>query len=134
MVKIYTAIILCFLGISPVKAGGGGGEAKAAESTLAINDLIIPVIIRAEVAGFYSLGLTIEAKEESTRETLAHFGPRIRDAIICDLYVILPLMWSKDSNPDINIVKKRLEKTIKKTVPEDTIGLVSINTFQMSAR
>jgi len=127
-------LILMALSFSPFAlAGEHGGEAKkSAETKLDLNDIVVPVLLREEVQAYYSLSMAIEPKEESKKATLLQFGPRIRDAIIHELYVILPLIWSKDDQPNMEMIKKRLESVAQKASPEDTIGLVTINSFQLN--
>lgn len=133
--KIFVIVFIGFLSQEAMAGGhdeGGGGAKIEVPSTLNLADIVIPVIVREEVRAYYSINLTLEPKDESKKETLAQFGPRIRDAIIHELYLILPIVWNKDSNPDITGIKKRLEKAAKKAVPEDTIGLFTVNTFQLN--
>lgn len=135
MVAFYLilAFFMCANAIAGEHGGGEhGGEAKHAESSLKLDDIVVPVLLREEVKAYYSLSMTIEAKDPSKSEELAHFGPRIRDAIIKELYAILPLIWDKNEQPKIDMLKKRLEKVAKKTTPDDTVGLVIINSFQLN--
>jgi hypothetical protein len=131
MVKFAIALILC-LSYSQVQAGGHGGGGGDAPVNLQLPDLVIPVIQREDVQAYYSLSLSIEAKDETKRPILAEFSHRIKDAIISDLYVILPLIWSKDDQPNLDKLKKRLEMVAQKATPENTIGPITINSFQLT--
>ncbi len=133
MVRKICVIIMALCFSPSAHAGDHGGEAKKnTETKLDLNDIVIPVLLREEVQAYYSLSMAIEPKEEGKKATLLQFGPRIRDAIIHELYVILPLIWSKDEQPDIEMIKKRLESVAQKASPDNTIGLVTINSFQLN--
>lgn len=110
---------------------GGGGE-KAVESVVQLNDIVIPVLLREEVQAYYSLSLTLEAKDDEKKHMLTEFSTRIRDAIIRELYIILPLIWNKDEQPDIELIKSRLITVVNKTTPPDTLGMLTINSFQLN--
>jgi hypothetical protein len=132
MVKLLVYMVISLIWSQDVWAGEHAAEGKATESNLLLTDIVVPVLLREEVQAYYSLSLTIAPKDESKKEVLIKFGPRVRDAIIKELYLILPLIWSKDSQPNIDMLKARLETVAQKTTPDDTIGLVTINAFQQN--
>jgi hypothetical protein len=138
MVRLILALLSLFISLETWAAEKGGedkkehGGAKAVDNELQLTDLVVPVLLREEVQAYYSLSMTISPKDESQKAVLAKFGPRIKDAIIRDLYLILPLIWNKDEQPNIEKLKVRLESVAKKATPDNTIGAVIINAFQLN--
>lgn len=133
MVKTLIQIsFLLLLATSVMAEEGGKKEGKNSQKELTFEDIIVPVLMREDVQGYYSLSITITPKEEDKKEELRQFGPRIKDAIIHDLFVVLPVIWSSEQKPSVDVIKKRIEMVAKKTTPDNTVGEVIINAFQIS--
>lgn len=130
--QIFFLAYLVTLGHSFAADHGGGGGEKAVEAVIQMNDIVIPVLLREEVQAYYSLSLTLEAKDEEKKHVLNEFSTRIRDAIIRELYIILPLIWNKDEQPDLELIKSRLIGVVNKSTPPDTLGILTINSFQLN--
>jgi|GEM_PF-4268768 len=133
MVKTIAVLMLAIL----MSAGAVAEEKASKENTapqtdLKVDNMIIPVLMKEDVQGYYALSFTIEPKDQTKIADLLKFGPRIQDAVLHDLYVILPVIWNKDEQPGLEAMKKRIEKVANGATPKDTVGQVIINEFQIT--
>lgn len=113
------------------KKEGGKKEGKGSLDELKVQDMIVPVLLQEDVQAYYNLSFTIHPKDDSKKEDLVKFAPRITDAVLMDLLVVLPVIWNKDSMPSMELIKKRIDGVAKKATPEGTTGDVTIQAFQV---
>ncbi len=99
-----------------------------------VEEMIIPVVQRRDVAGFFSIVLAIDCKNKKASEKVEKYLPIIRDRFFWDLFVLLGVIWSPDFRTDITELKKRLLRRIEKTIGEDQVNDVLIISFQEHER
>ena len=99
-----------------------------------VEEMIIPVVQRREIAGFFSVVLAIDCKTQGAADKVAKYLPLIRDRFFWDLYVLLGVIWSPDFRTDITELKKRLRRRVDRTIGEDQVNDVLIISFQEHER
>ncbi len=99
-----------------------------------VEEMIVPVIQRREVAGFFSIVLAVDCKTLEAAHKVEKYLPLIRDRFFWDLFVLLGVIWSPDFRTDITELKKRLRRRIDKTIGEDQVNDVLIISFQEHER
>lgn len=107
-------------------------EEKGPLNELKVEDMIIPVLLREDVQAYYAVSFTIRPKDDTKKEELTKYAPRIKDAVLSNLYVILPVIWNKDAMPTVELIQKKIASIAGKTAPEGTIGEVTIDAFQVT--
>ncbi|HBN23120.1 MAG TPA: hypothetical protein DD412_07770 [Holosporales bacterium] len=99
-----------------------------------VEEMIIPVIQRRDIAGFFSVVLAVDCKTLEAAQKVEKYLPLIRDRFFWDLFVLLGVIWSPDFRTDITELKKRLRRRIDKTIGEDQVNDVLIISFQEHER
>ncbi|NCP62467.1 MAG: flagellar basal body-associated FliL family protein [Alphaproteobacteria bacterium] len=99
-----------------------------------VEEMIVPVVQRREVAGFFSIVLAVDCKTLEAAHKVEKYLPLIRDRFFWDLFVLLGVIWSPDFRTDITELKKRLRRRIDKTIGEDQVNDVLIISFQEHER
>ena len=104
------------------------------ELFIEVEEMIIPVIQRREVAGFFSVVLAVDCKTQAAADKVDKYLPLIRDRFFWDLFVLLGVIWSPDFRTDITELKKRLKRRVERTIGEDLVNDVLIISFQEHER
>jgi hypothetical protein len=104
------------------------------ELFIEVEEMIIPVIQRREVAGFFSVVLAVDCKTHEAAQKVEKYLPIIRDRFFWDLFVLLGVIWSPDFRTDITELKKRLRRRVDRTIGEDLVNDVLIISFQEHER
>lgn len=104
------------------------------ELFIEVEEMIIPVIQRREVAGFFSVVLAVDCKTHEATQKVEKYLPIIRDRFFWDLFVLLGVIWSPDFRTDITELKKRLRRRVDRTIGEDLVNDVLIISFQEHER
>lgn len=115
-----------------------GGSARELTTNnqlfIEVEEMIIPVVQRRDVAGFFSIILAIDCKDKEASERVQKYLPIIRDRFFWDLFVLLGVIWSPNFRTDVTDLKKRLLRRIEKTIGEDHVNEVLIISFQEHER
>lgn len=101
-------------------------ESAKESSTIEVKDIIVPVVTGNKVVATYKAKLNLELASPEKAELAHKFLPRMRDSIMSELYIILPLLWTGGEQPDVKVIAQRLEKAIQKQAPADLISHVQI--------
>lgn len=99
-----------------------------------ISEMIVPVVQRRDVAGFFSITVAIDCKTLEMAKKVRKYLPIIRDRFFWDMYVLLGVIWSPDFRTDITAMKKRLMRRVVSIMGEDDINDVLVLSFQQHQR
>ena len=99
-----------------------------------IEEMIVPVVQRRDVAGFFSIILAVDCKDIDTAKKVEKYLPLIRDRFFWDLYVLLGVIWSPDFRTDIAEMKKRLMRRLESLIGKDKVNDVLVISFQQHER
>ena len=99
-----------------------------------VEELIIPIVQRRDVAGFFSIILAVDCKDIATSQKVAKYLPIIRDRFFWDLYVLLGVIWSPDFRTDVSEMKRRLKRRLETIMGKDVINDVLVISFQQHER
>ncbi len=99
-----------------------------------ISEMIIPIVQRRDVAGFFSITLAVDCIDMAASEKVQKYLPIIRDRFFWDLYVLLGVIWDKDFRTDVTEMKKRLKKRMEQIIGPDQINDILVISFQQHER
>lgn len=95
-----------------------------------LEQLIIPVIQRRDVAGFFALTLAVDCKTKAVADKLREHLPTLRDRLFWDMYVLLGVVWTPDFRTDMKDMKKRLKRRVETLVGKGEVNDVLVINFQ----
>lgn len=99
-----------------------------------ISEMIIPIVQRRDVAGFFSITLAVDCIDMAASEKVQKYLPIIRDRFFWDLYVLLGVIWDKNFRTDVTEMKKRLKKRMAQIIGPDQINDILVISFQQHER
>ncbi len=99
-----------------------------------IEEMIVPVVQKRDVAGFFSIILAVDCKTQEASEKITKYLPIVRDRLFWDLYVLLGVIWSPDFRANISEMKKRLRRRLDLIIGPDQINDVLVISFQQHER
>jgi hypothetical protein len=109
------------------QGSGGGEDAEAATDSgedghyIQVDALTAPVIVRQRVRHHILLTLSIEVPRVSDKNQVARVMPRLRDAMLRDLYAA-PIVREEDSGHlDLESLRERMLAVARQTVGTDII-------------
>jgi hypothetical protein len=106
--------------------GHGGGDGAASGSVddsvyIQIDSLTAPVIVRQRVRAHILLTLSLEVPSISDKSTVARAMPRLRDAMLRDLYAT-PIVREDDSGHlDMETLRERMIQVARATIGTDLV-------------
>jgi hypothetical protein len=102
---------------------GGGGEGGAVDDSvyMQIDSLTAPVIVRQRVRAHILLTLSLEVPSVSDKSTVARAMPRLRDAMLRDLYAA-PIVREDDTGLiDMETLRERMIQVARATIGTDLV-------------
>lgn len=99
-----------------------------------IPEMIVPIVQRREVAGFFSITLALDCPNKTITKRVEKFLPIIRDRFFWDLYILLGVIWSSDFRTDVKELKQRLKKRIDQILGKNVVSDVLVLSFQKHER
>jgi flagellar basal body-associated protein FliL len=99
-----------------------------------VEEVVIPVVQRRDVAGFFAVTLAVDCKTKEVADKLREHLPTLRDRLFWDLYVLLGVIWTPDFRTNMPDMKKRLKRRVETLVGKDQINDVLIINFQEHER
>lgn len=111
------------------------GKDKAAADALVafvkMDPMVLPVVDKTGVSQVINLSVTLEVKDEATAKEVEKMTPRLRDALIQDMYGVLTRKSAMaDGVVQVDFIKERLNKAAIKVLGEDKVKGVLLQTLQ----
>lgn len=103
------------------KHGGGASGGVDDSVYIQIDSLTAPVIVRQRVRAHILLTLSLEVPSISDKSTVARAMPRLRDAMLRDLYAA-PIVREDDTGHlDMETVRERMIQVARATIGKDLV-------------
>lgn len=103
------------------QGGGAAGEALDDSVYMQIDSLTAPVIVRQRVRAHILLTLSLEVPSLSDKSTVARAMPRLRDAMLRDLYAA-PIVREEDTGHlDMEGLRERMIQVARATIGKDLV-------------
>lgn len=133
--KFYHSVLVCLTFFSVISQNIYARELTTNNQLFVeVEEMIIPVVQRREIAGFFSVVLAVDCKTMAAAQKIEKYLPLIRDRFFWDLFVLLGVIWSPDFRTDITELKKRLMRRVEKTIGKDQVNDILIISFQEHER
>lgn len=118
-------------------ASGGGGhgeEAKGSAPTyVQIEPLVVPIMDAEGISQTISMVITIEVDDEANAQKIRDLKPRIKDAMIQNLYGLLNQQAALDKGVvRVGYVKKRLNDVTAKVMGDGVVKDVLLQMVQQN--
>lgn len=99
-----------------------------------ISEMIVPIIQRRRVKGFFSITLAVDCPTMEASQRVQKIIPILRDKFFWDMYVLLGVIWSPEFRTDIKEMKKRLKKRADQILGKDYVTDILVINFQEHER
>lgn len=111
-----------------------GKDKAAADAMIAfvkMDPMVLPVVDKTGVSQVINLSVTLEVKDEATAKEVEKMTPRLRDALIQDMYGVLTRKSAMaDGVVQVDFIKERLNRAAIKVLGEDKVKGVLLQTLQ----
>lgn len=134
-VIVFSTMLLANTSFAEESSKSSGGSLSLNNSKfIEIKEMIVPVIQRRKVRGFFSIILALEFNHASQSEDVDKYLPIVRDRFYWDLYSLLGVIWHPYFRVDVKQMKERLLKKVQGIVGKDKIKDVLVISFQQHER
>ena len=134
----YTFFILffVFLFCGPMNSNNANARQLSVNNELfvEITEMIVPIIQRRQVAGFFSVTLALDCPSKTVSDRVKKYLPLIRDRFFWDLYILLGVVWSSDFRTDVKEMKARLKQRVDQIMGAGVVNDVLLLSFQQHER
>ena len=89
----------------------------------------MPILQDDDVKGFVGVTITLQATSADNPKKLSDLNPIVRDKILVNIYSIMYLIWQPSYTPDLDSIKRYVEKSIEETLQEDVIDTIYLKDF-----
>ena len=95
-----------------------------------MHPMMIPVIQNRQLMSTYVIQLVVETPSVHDGDEVRKIQPRVRDALLTDMYGIFSLVWDRDRRIHLSDFKTRLRRTAQKAAGKSRVKDVLIQAFQ----
>lgn len=130
----FIVVFLFFLSVAGFsfaeKEEEGDPSPPDAGQFVKMHPMIIPVVQNRQLMGTYVIGLVIETPSVHDGDEVRKIQPRVRDALLTDMYGIFSLVWDQNRRIHLSDFKTRLRHTAQKAAGKSRVKDVLIQSFQ----
>lgn len=91
--------------------------------------LDVPIIQGGKLRGYLGLTLTIEVSSRADAQVVKDVFPRLRDRMLTDLWGVYYLLWRPGFMPNIDMIKRRLDRSMDEVLDGNLVKHVYAKEF-----